>query len=1072
MRRNAAVQVVAALFVFLALPAVAAAQASSAAVRITQAVDDSNLVVLQGNTHPLARAEFDHGAAPPAMPLHRMLLSLQRGPGQESALQQFLISLHDKSSPNYHKWLTPQQFGQQFGASDQDIQTITSWLGSHGFQVANVSKGRTLIEFSGSVAQVKEAFHIEIHKFVVNGEEHWANASDPQIPAALAPVVAGPHTLHNFTKKPHFKLGQRITGTRTSGPHPAVNLQGQGGAVFHALGPGDFATIYNTPTFLNINPPAVGPFNGDGVTIGIVARSNIHTSDIQEFRNIFGLSTANLPNVILNGPDPSDLGGGEEFEAVLDATWSGSAAPNATVDFVVSQTTETTDGVDLSEAFIVDNNLAAVMSESFGLCEQDAGNAQETNELNLAEQAAAQGITFMASTGDAGAEGCDNPNTETVAKGPIAVQIPAALPFTIAVGGTEFTNNDSAFWSATNSATFESAKSYIPETVWNESCATQASCEPDVIAGSPPGMAANILAGSGGASSSALFGKPAFQSGVAGIPADGHRDTPDVSLNAAVFHDPAVLCVDDQNSGGSCQNRASFSIFTIGGTSVAAPSFAGVMALVVESQGNVRQGEAGFVLYKLAATENLASCNGSSTTTPPAANCIFNDTTVDNNAVPGESGFGMANASFQATTGYDLASGLGSVNVGNLVSKWNTVRSVASNTSLAMPVTSANHGAPLSATITVTGTGGPPSGDVSLIAHTGANGTTGGITLTPSFTLTAGAVTAMTTALPGGSYNVTAHYEGDGTFLPSDSAAVAVNIGKENSNLLLEVNFLNPATGQLTNNVSSVQFGSNYLIRMNVTGASGACAGNSPNSSGCPTGSISLTDGGNPLDGGTFNLNASGYTEDQFEDLGVGSHTLGATYSGDASFNAATPAADTVMVTQNTTSAAATATPSSIVRGGTVTLSATINTTSFSNVLPTGTVTFFNGTTQIGSPVAVTATASFNSTTGFDQATASITTTLSTLPPLASPRMPKLRTLPVWIVGFLAMALLLYFAKASPKRRAFGYAAIVFAALFVGAMAGCGGGGGGGAHTDTITVKYSGDTNYTSSTSSVSVTVQ
>jgi hypothetical protein len=1072
MRPNSAIRkLLAAFFVLLALPVLARAQAGTAQIRITQPVDDTKLTVLKGNTHPLARAEFDRGAAPAGMQLHRMLLSLKRSPGQETALQQLLVNLQDRSSTSYHKWLTPVQFGQQFGAADPDIQTIASWLGSHGFEVTNVTKGRTVVEFSGTVAQVKEAFHTDIHKFVVNGEEHWANASDPQIPTALAPVVAGVSTLHNFVKKPHFKLGPQLTGTRTGGPRPAINLQGQNNQVFHALGPGDFATIYNTPTFLNIH--ALAPlFNGDGVTIAIVARSNINASDVQEFRNIFGIVTTNL-NIILDGPDPGNLGGGEEVEAVLDATWSSSVAPNATIDFVTSQTTETTDGVDLSEVFIIDNNLAPVMSESFGECEQGVGSAQETNEANLAEQAAAQGITFMASTGDAGAEGCDDPNSETTATGPIAVQIPAALPFTVAVGGTMFTANDSAFWNANNSNTFESANSFIPEDVWNESCATATGCPADVVSA---GAVPNILAGSGGAS--IFFTKPAFQSGVSGL--SNFREVPDVSLNAAVFHDPAVLCVDDQ--GTSCSNPASFTIFTVGGTSVASPSFAGIMALVNQATGQ-RQGEAGFVLYKLAAAEvaspGLSACNASTGSGPTSTSCVFNDTTSGNNAVPGESGFGTSGADFQAGTGYDEASGLGSVNATNLINAWGTARSVTSNASLAIPTAfPVAHGTPVSANITVTGNGGTPSGDVSLIANTGASasGQTGSVTLA-KMTLVGGTVSTTTTDLPGGSYTVTAHYEGDGTFLPSDSTPVNVNIGKENSNVQVEVNFSNPITGALSNNVSSVQFGSNYLIRMNVTGASGACAGNSPGASGCPTGTITLTDNGHSLDAGTFALNSTGYAEDQLETLSVGSHTLAATYSGDSSFNG-NSATDSIFttVTQGTTTSVATATPSSIVSGGSVTLSAVISTQSFSTP-PTGTVTFFNGSTQLGSPVTVAG--SFSITTpGFAQATASLVTTLSKLPaPVGVNRGPlNLRMHPVWIASFfIAMLCLLALTAMRTKRNVFAYSAVVLALLLMGTMAACGGGGGGGGgggHTDTITAKYSGDTNYAPSSATVSVSVQ
>jgi Pro-kumamolisin, activation domain/Bacterial Ig-like domain (group 3) len=1095
MRRNRAVQkFLAAFVVFLALPILASAQTANVHARITQPVDDTILALLKGNTHPLARAEFDRGAAPAGMPLHRMLLSLKRSPAQESALQQLLIDLQDKSSLNYHKWLTPAQFGQQFGASDEDIQAITSWLGSHGFQVANVSSGRTVIEFSGTVGQVQQAFHTAIHKYVVNGEEHWANSSDPQIPTALVPVVAGVSTLHNFVKHPHYKTsGARLSGTSTGGPRPAVNLQGckinanpcpaKDQFIFHALGPGDFATIYNTPTGLNIKAPAQ-QFNGDGVTIAIVARSNINTSDVQEFRNIFGLSSfTGTLNVILDGPDPGNLGGGEEIEAVLDATWSGSVAPNAAVDFVVSESTETTDGIDLSEVFIIDNNLAPVMSESFGQCEQDAGSAQATNESNLAEQAAAQGITFMASTGDAGAEGCDDPHLETIAKGPIAVGIPAALPFTVAVGGTMFTQNDAAFWNANNSNTFESANSYIPEDVWNESCATQSSCLASVTSG---GGGPNILAGSGGAS--IIFPKPAFQSGVTGL-SGANREVPDVALNAAVFHDPTVLCVDDQLPPGGCANPGNFFILPVGGTSVASPSFAGIMALVNQATGE-RQGEAGFVLYKLAAAEvtspGLSACNASTGNGPTGTTCVFNDVTSGNNAVPGETGFGTAGADFQAGIGYDEASGLGSVNVTNLINMWNTARSVASHTSLVISTTPApQHGTSVPVTITVTGNGGTPTGDVSLIASTGTSpsGQTGNITLA-TMTLTAGVVSTTTSSLPGGNYTITAHYEGDGIFLPSDSAPVSVTVNPEPSKVQILFETFALSGQQTSGNATTAPYGANTLIRMNVTSSSasgGTCSQNTVGETGCPTGTVTLKDNGNGLDGspqgsGAFVLNSIGYAEDRSFSLAllsVGSHPLTATYPGDNSFSGSN-AADTITITQATPTMTASAFPTSIASGGAVTLTAVVNTQSL-GAAPTGTVQFFNGATLLSGTVSLIPVA--GSVTGTTASlTATLSTTLSFVPPAnVSPKTPGFPKNLLWIVVCTALLVLLLLMKiSSSKRRSYAYVGILFIVLLTGAIVGCGGGGGGGGggHNDTITAKYSGDTNYAASQSTVTVNVQ
>jgi subtilase family serine protease len=398
---------------FLCFPA-AAQQSQPAALTmphplITQALDESHVKVLQGNTHPLARREFDLGTAPATLPMERMLLVLKRSPEQEGALRQLLDHQQDKHSPHYHKWLTPEQFGAQFGPSDADMQTITSWLQSHGFQVGT-TKGRTVLEFSGSASQVQEAFRTSIHKYIVNGEQHWANASDPSIPAALAPAVAGVMTLHNFLSKPAVRFIKdpvlaQVVGNEPSKRHVTFPPQ-NGQAAIHALAPQDFATIYN------INP-AYNTLSGMGVTIGVVGRTDLYNAGqdvanfLQEVGSANGFFAGFAPSIILNGPDPGDAGGGELLEATLDATWASSIAPNAMVDFVVSGSTNTTDGVDLSESYIVDNNLSDIMTESFGSCEYYSTDGRLQGVSALAEQAAAQGITYFVSAGDNGAEGCD-----------------------------------------------------------------------------------------------------------------------------------------------------------------------------------------------------------------------------------------------------------------------------------------------------------------------------------------------------------------------------------------------------------------------------------------------------------------------------------------------------------------------------------------------------------------------------------------------------------------------------------------------------------------------------------------
>jgi len=463
------------------------AQQPAVQPRITQAIDESTLTVLRGNTHPLALAHYDRGTALPSLPMQRMLLVLKRSSEQDAALVRLLDEQQDKSSPNYHKWLTPEQFGKQFGPADADIQTVTSWLASHGFQVARVSKGRSVIEFSGTAAMVQEAFHTAIHNYVVGGERHQANAGDPQIPIALAPVVAGVASLHNFHSKPQIRVvEQSIPARYKPGSPPEVNFGGT--PPLHALGPADFYTIYNALPLITVGKM------GTGVKIAVLGRTDININDVFDFFGIFLSSFSPGPVLVTqynDGPDPGDLGGGEEAEAVLDTSWSLALAPNAAITLVVSASTDTTDGVELSELYIVDNDLADIMTDSFGSCEAQSTLAHAQSLWAMGQQAAAEGITHLVATGDTGASGCDNLG-ETVATGPVSVNVLASTAYNVAVGGTVFNENgqDSTYWSANNQPnSFASALKYIPENVWNDSC-TSASC----------GNNANIAAGGGGAS--------------------------------------------------------------------------------------------------------------------------------------------------------------------------------------------------------------------------------------------------------------------------------------------------------------------------------------------------------------------------------------------------------------------------------------------------------------------------------------------------------------------------------------------------------------------------------------------
>ncbi len=621
------------------------AKAAQAPTLVTSAINEGQMVEVKRSVHPAARTEFDQGAAPDNLPLERMLLVLKRSPERQAALDQFLNEVQQPSSPSYHKFLTPQQFGEQFGAADSDIQVVRSWLQSHGFAVQPVAPGRSFLEFSGTARQVRRAFHTSIHQYNVNGVNHWANADTQQIPLALADAVAGISTLHNFGATPQSS----IIATQVS-PNPEFST----GSGSHYLAPRDYATIYNA------NPIYPG-ITGAGVTIAVVGRTNINIQDVVSFRSLFGLP-ANPPNIIVNGTDPGDLGGGEEAEAVLDTSWAGALATGATVDLVVSQTTNTTDGVDLSELYIINNNLANVMTESFGSCEASIGQPQEILIASNAQQAAAQGISYTVSAGDSGSAGCDNFNSETSATGPISVNGLASTPYNIAVGGTQFNENGapSVYWSSINGPYDSSALSYIPEDVWNVNCTGS-------VCGS-----GSIVAGGGGAS--AYFSKPSWQTGVAGIPADGARDLPDVSLTAAA-HDAYLLCL-----AGSCSSSPA-GLVAIYGTSASAPSFAGIIALLNQKAGT-RLGQLTPRLYALAASENLTNCNASNTAGLPSTNCIFNDVTVGTNAVPGEANYNTGSETYLAGIGFDQASGLGSVNVANLVNNWNAINAGAPSASV------------------------------------------------------------------------------------------------------------------------------------------------------------------------------------------------------------------------------------------------------------------------------------------------------------------------------------------------------------------------------------------------------
>ncbi len=960
-----ALQLAGLLELFFVIVAGARAQSSGAKPQIVEAIDPAARITLQGNTPPWARAENDRGAAPDDLTLDRMLLVLKRPPEQETALRELLVEQQVKSSANYHQWLTPQQFGNQFGPANADIQVISDWLDSQGFQIDRVARGRSVIEFSGSAGLVREAFHTAIHRYEMKGKSYWSNTNDPQIPAALAPAIAGIASLNNFPIKPMVRpVGFPVVVRRTGGLVPQFTFSGPDGTVYYALTPADFDTIYNVPQSVGGAP------DGQGETIAIVADSNVNLSDWSNFRRAFGLAAAN-PNVIVNGPDPGIVSG-DESEADLDMEWAGAIAQYATIDLVVSEDTTSTPGIGLSALYIVDNNLAPVMSVSYGFCEASLGVAGNAFYNSLWEQAATEGISVVVAAGDTGSAACAAGAPADVAQAALGVSGVASTPFDLAVGGTDFDDGSdlSQYWRSTNNPTNDSSVlSYIPEITWNDTCAQVGDSVPcdsqedllDAGGGGPSSCVTVDASGTNVACTGAGYAKPDWQTG-SGVPSDSARDIPDVSLFSGLGRNGSfyLYCEADANLDGSSScNLADDSEFEgAGGTSFSAQAFGAIMALVDQRTGQ-RQGNPNYVLYTLAAQPG-ASCP-STPSSVQSTSCIFYDVINGNNSLPCDMSDCGTTAStggtyvlivpgsnppvpaWNAGPGYDLATGLGSVNVTNLINKWNSVSFTPSTTQLTISPTTLAHGTAVTVSAQVTAQGGTPTGSVSLLAA--LNGSNLGVA---SFALTDGSASGATQALPGGTYNVTAHYPGNGTYGASDSNSVQVTVSKESSVTNLGVVSTDWGTGTvISTNATNFPYGSSYLLRVSVGNSAGnACAATQVPGTGCPSGTVNLTDNGAPLDSSVSSLNSLGVMEDDLIQLTAGVHTLSASYLGDNSFNPSNSAPDVVTVTQAQTMTGLAANGENgpnIPWGSTVTLRATVSALQSNGAAPTGTVQFLNG---------------------------------------------------------------------------------------------------------------------------------
>jgi len=935
-------------------------------VRIVGPVDESQLTVLRGSKHPLAIPENDRGSVSSDQPLRRMLMLLRRSAEQEAALGNLLAAQLDPNSPLFHKWLTPEQYGLWFGPSDHDVQTITAWLSSQGFTGIALSNGRTVVKFSGSAGQVQSAFHTAIHRYLVSGAMHFANQTDPSIPTALVPAIEGIVSLNDFGYRPQVIRGptldytkgqprlQVVPGAAPDFTFPEPNYYTN----FYGVAPYDFATIYDLLPLWNAG------LDGTGQTIAIVGETDINLNDPEQFRAFFGLPV-NDPTVTISGVDPGVQP--DETESDLDVEWSGAIAKGAQIELVSSATTETTAGVDLSALYIVDNNLAPVMSESYSDCELFLGPAGNSFEAEMWRQASAEGITVLVSSGDEGSSECDPTTKEQrAAEHPMAVSGLASTPYNMAVGGSDFNqyNAWSTYWSASNDPTTkQSVLGYIPEIPWNDSCASTtleaiygedpaAGCSSDPLDVSnlntiATGGGPSSCVGSDGSDPSTCTGgwpKPLWQSGN-GVPSDGVRDIPDVALFASngVYDSAYIVCQVDASGGSGCDPTASTQTFlAVGGTSASTPAMAGVMAIINQKYG--RQGNANPTLYRLAASAVAPS--------------IFHDITTDGNRVACESPdpdcllppatspfpFGETKG-HDSTVGYDMVTGLGTIDIANLVNNWSTVAFTPTTTTLTLNggtgTVSAVHSTPIEALAGVTATtSGNPTGDVSIIGTQPNSSVLLGA-------LNAGSVSGAVDSLPGGTYTVTARYAGDIQFAPSESAPVSVNISAEPSVTKLSVLNYNPSSNTFAPSAGPLPYGSLLLIRSDISGQSGH---------GVATGSVTLSDSGTSL--GQFALNAQSFTEYIPNNLLLaGAHSLSASYPGDTSFNSSVGTAG-IALSPAQMACALQANTSVLRPGWTLTLipSASLYQKTLAPplgnmVAPTGTLTIYSGSTAAFGPV-------------------------------------------------------------------------------------------------------------------------
>jgi hypothetical protein len=1050
------------LILFPLLSITAAAQTPES--RITQPIWELITVRLTGHVHPLAKAQYDQGAVSDEKPINHILLQLSRTDAQEAALNKLLKEQQTPGSANYHSWLTPQEFGNRFGASDEDIQKITAWLTSKGFTVNRVSAAKNLIDFSGTAGQLRSAFHTELHNFTLGNATFTANNADPEVPMALAPVVSGFVSLNNFPRQSYAHVRGTMKRAADGKVRPQWTTKDGYGDTIYPLGPGDFATIYSSKSLLDAG------IDGTGQTIGIVGQSNIYLSDVSNFRKLFGLSNSTPTVTIADGGTDPGVDTRYEGEALLDVQWAGAVAPGASIDLVISQSTDSTSGVDLAAEHIIDNNSADILSESWGACEPQLLSSGNRFYYSLWQQAAAQGITVVVSSGDSGSAGCESGNAPVSADalGGLAVSGIASTPYNVAVGGTDFNNANSlsTYWNSTNGTdsstgqTRISAKSYIPEMTWNDSCAYSATssslnvCSNKTVSDYGVYGGLQLWAGGGGASNCSSstedsngnincnsgYSKPSWQSAT-GVPKDGVRDVPDVSFFAATGSSGSnsmyTVCQADQ--GGDCNSNDTYPSFVgMGGTSASAPNFAGVVALAGQKLGGTRLGNINYLLYKLAGMSN-ASCTSSASA---SSSCIYYDLQQGNISVPcapgsqdcsatsgSNPGVLVSNSSpaFMTSSGYDLATGLGSVNITNLVAAIanNAVPTISNPTANPNPA-KVNSSTTLSVTVTGSSSIGTPSGTITFYDGNSSLGTASTTSNSSAHTLTGTLSYAFNTT---GEHSIKATYSGDNYY-----------ISKTSNTLSLDVN-TSASISTPTATSTSFTLGNSTTLSTTVTGSS---------STGVPTGTITFYDGSTSIGTASTSSDSSNYTLSgtlSYTPTSSGTRKITAKYSGDDNYASVTSSALSLQVNAafSMSLASTSITASSSGGSGSNTVTFTSSSTGYK-----GTVTYSCSSTSSDASCSPTSSSAGSVVLDNNSGTGSVT---YTVPALSSSAAPMQHNTPWKLGGGVLLGGVFLFAVPGARKRT--QLALMMLLMAVAILASCGGSSSKKSKTYTFTVTAS-----------------